>query len=498
MHPGVVTSGLASIFRSSPSPPASPNVQAHDAASASSVSMSTIATDPSPEPSRVDTLYATPSDPNYNPKFANDINIPIRKGWRSTMHFINKHSDGLRQATKQYVKSHVEFGGAMADYRGLHVRYNKLRCLEDTDEYIRRTNSGKDHFQTPRVRFVNYYTACHGVSKKPKQDKDRLAVTDSEQQILAPSSRSSFSQSRPSSPRISVEEFRDDGQIVHVSPTPVLEPPSPSEVDMPGLSLDRDVPVDSIEDRSDLETLDTRTTGDSSLDADAVSQILGSTHVQMPIWPPLPPEPAAPTSPNLAMHSDKHVQAALKKEHDRKMKQWKQEMKDRESTLADRKIVEDKIRKAAAKEIEKKQKADATKKESKKESKNKKKEIHAATVESVASASTAPSTSISRTTTNLSTIPTSPSITEPPFSPDTRSIAETAEDKTKEPKDKRFCVIPSKRPDGSRDETWVRVFMHGVDEVGAHCGLFFPNETYERLVGDVGSKIEEWVREQKA
>ncbi len=35
--------------------------------------------------------------------------------------------------------------------------------------------------------------------------------------------------------------------------------------------------------------------------------------------------------------------------------------------------------------------------------------------------------------------------------------------------------------------------MEGVDEVGAHCGLFFPGEHYERLVGDVGSRIVGWV-----
>jgi hypothetical protein len=34
-----------------------------------------------------------------------------------------------------------------------------------------------------------------------------------------------------------------------------------------------------------------------------------------------------------------------------------------------------------------------------------------------------------------------------------------------------------------------------MDEVAAHTGLFFVNETYERLVGDVGDRIEEWIRE---
>lgn len=45
------------------------------------------------------------------------------------------------------------------------------------------------------------------------------------------------------------------------------------------------------------------------------------------------------------------------------------------------------------------------------------------------------------------------------------------------------------------DPTWVRVNMAGVDEVGAHCGLFFPGPHYEPLVGDVGERIVSWVQE---
>jgi hypothetical protein len=37
--------------------------------------------------------------------------------------------------------------------------------------------------------------------------------------------------------------------------------------------------------------------------------------------------------------------------------------------------------------------------------------------------------------------------------------------------------------------------MKNMDEVTAHTSLFFMNETYERLVGDVGARIEEWIRE---
>ena len=67
---------------------------------------------------------------------------------------------------------------------------------------------------------------------------------------------------------------------------------------------------------------------------------------------------------------------------------------------------------------------------------------------------------------------------------------------TKHPRDKKFCVLPPKS-DGRPDPTWIRVFMEGVDEVGAHCGLFFIGQAYEQLVGDVGSRVEDWVREEE-
>jgi len=66
---------------------------------------------------------------------------------------------------------------------------------------------------------------------------------------------------------------------------------------------------------------------------------------------------------------------------------------------------------------------------------------------------------------------------------------------TKPKKLKKFCMLPPKDADGNKDPTWIRVFMENMDEVTAHTSLFFINETYEKLVGDVGARIEDWVRE---
>lgn len=64
--------------------------------------------------------------------------------------------------------------------------------------------------------------------------------------------------------------------------------------------------------------------------------------------------------------------------------------------------------------------------------------------------------------------------------------------KYKKKRERRFCILPRDKS----DKCWVKVEMKGVDEVGAHCGLFFVGEVYERLVGDVAARIEEWVGDE--
>ncbi|KKA27916.1 hypothetical protein TD95_004452 [Thielaviopsis punctulata] len=59
-------------------------------------------------------------------------------------------------------------------------------------------------------------------------------------------------------------------------------------------------------------------------------------------------------------------------------------------------------------------------------------------------------------------------------------------------KERKFCVLPKPRD----DQTWVKVPMNDVDEVGAHCGLFFPGRHYEALLGDVTIRIAGWVQEE--
>jgi hypothetical protein len=71
---------------------------------------------------------------------------------------------------------------------------------------------------------------------------------------------------------------------------------------------------------------------------------------------------------------------------------------------------------------------------------------------------------------------------------------EDREERKKRKRDRKFCLLPSADAAGQRDGAWARVYMVGVDEVGAHCGLFLAGKPhYEGLVAGVGERVREWV-----
>ena len=78
-----------------------------------------------------------------------------------------------------------------------------------------------------------------------------------------------------------------------------------------------------------------------------------------------------------------------------------------------------------------------------------------------------------------------------------RSDSAPSPPEEKPKRDRKFCMLPARNHDGQVDPCWVRVFMPGVDEVGAHCGLFFVDGgRYEWFVNDVAERIEGWVEER--
>lgn len=102
LHPGVVGSGIVSIFKPSPAVPPPPPF--------------------------------APAQPST---------------WSNTLRFLGKYYDNLPKASGKWLMSHLEFGQTLSDWKGLKNRYKKIVALEQ--------GQGSD-----RVRFVNYYSISLG------------------------------------------------------------------------------------------------------------------------------------------------------------------------------------------------------------------------------------------------------------------------------------------------------------------------------------------------
>ncbi|TKA69169.1 hypothetical protein B0A49_04614 [Cryomyces minteri] len=514
MHPGVIKSGLGSIFRPAPNVPSKvPAVDNQITSPGLSPTQSLARTDSNMTsmgmaltPSASDPLFSPqPMDPNYNAAFPNDVRLPVRKGWNSALHFIVKHSDGLTKATKQYVTSHVEFGGAMADYSGLKARYTKIRALEVEDEAVRRSVIDAPH--PPRRRFVNYYTASSGMPKRPKSPAPTLSEQheSGSTELLATRTQGttlSATNSRASSrsPRISVEEHRDDTiipqelqepqalvesdfEMNHLDPAPLSDHGSLSDVDVfINASEEPATIIGSALSTTSVQREPSPDARGSSLPKD--SPAFDVTHApaleKTSSLPPIPDVPPSPPSPDLTTYTDKDARKLAAKEHKRALKAHQTLINDHAKALRDRARLEEKRAKATQKEQDKRAKqAERGQRDRHKEAARRKATMN-------------PEIEIREQRRVMSDLSHASDKDDDSHTPSNSSTSAQPE---KKKRDKKFCMLPPKDAAGNRDPTWIRVFMEGVDEVGAHCGLFFVSETYERLMGDVGARIEEWIRE---
>ena len=524
MHPGVIASGLGSLFTSAPEAPAPvpegneveipPEQDARGSVSPAhfgSESGSTTRLMPMESTSTASiptissgSLDLPTKDPNYDPPFPNDVRLPQRTGWANALHFINKHSDGLAKATQAYVESHLEFGGAMADYKGLKIRYTSLRALEDLPAH-----------DPARTRFVNYYTASTGRPKKPKStpisriqtdEFDSSTVQNDEEtrrqslevaEIQSLSSNSRISAGMPDESTVTeggarVTEnnsfggdahFTDDGRtsessqdMEHVDPAPMTdEEPANS-----GSHAGPAAPQSTLAIEPSISTMD---------------------NLSPPGLPPIPPMPEEPPAFAPTTYADKDAQKLAEKDHARQVKAFQRAVKDRDKTISDRrkflekkgkdakkerekgfreeekekmKVMEKGEKERAKQEIEEKKRAEkARAKEEEEKKRIEKKQAKAEKQAQKKAASDAPS--LSKTSPMEAGLGNDGSISEKPK------------------RDKKFCMLPP-MINGKIDPCWERVFMPGVDEVGAHCGLFFVDgERYQRFVGNVADRIEAWV-----
>ncbi|ESZ93013.1 hypothetical protein SBOR_6584 [Sclerotinia borealis F-4128] len=487
LHPGVVVSGIGSLFRPAPDPPGSgkgslsptgpgsPSINGPLSTPSLTGTLSDSSTMYQGSDGQSMTSLATPppNDPYYNAPFPNDIRLAERKGFNNFLHFVNKHAEGvgakakfsgLTSATSQYFMSHLEFGGCLADYPGMMNRYSKLRALEDVDELTGRSNPVNQNQQSRR-RFINYYTASTGRLKKPKESVVGESLNDNVAASEAGMSNLSLDNSGNQSP-ISVEDTTLTSDNIDLADGIHVQQVEEQMEELGNSSGVRDDAPQSPE----MRHIDSMPIDDDIIEPIAVlphadeTEKTNTTTQRVPTEPPLPPIPDAPTEPqpiDLALYTDKDSRKIAEKEHKRVVKAYNQALKDRESALKDRRKLIEKREKKARQEEEKQLKAQE--KQSLKEDKEAEKRQ-------------------AKLNSKL---------------PKERESVQKAEktEKTEKPKkDKKFCMLPPESG-GKKDVCWVRVYMEGVDEVGAHCGLFFPGPQYESLVGNVGERIETWVKE---
>ncbi|KAK5111018.1 hypothetical protein LTR62_005393 [Meristemomyces frigidus] len=538
MHPGIVKSGLSSIFMPSE------ETQEDKYSSQLSPTVSNSAGTPITPSGHTDTFWDSQQpDPNFNPKFNNDVVLPVRKGWGSALHFISKHSDNIGAATKALVSSHMEFGGAMANFGELKARYGKVRALEETSDNIRSSVVGNG--QVPaRVRFVNYWTASTGRPKKVKAVAESSEVVEAAQAVMAHAENESPSHAAEHEDEESilvrgdaaalVEEHSDQGPMTELDP----EPHEASDEE------DWDDAAESLaignEHESDKPAGGAGEDSASTVSAGISRSTTTSTLQTLPPIPDLPPKPAPL---DVSYVTDQDTRKLVEKEHKRATQAYEQAVKDREKAIKDRAKLEAKQKSKAEKDVER-EKKNATKVEQKataerakqdeRRRKLEKKQLtkdltqseqeelrlakekrrmedegrrmrgerplaesegssiagHASDDDNELRGRSQDSTRETPLTSSTTTTSTSSNTLPPKVNPKLKPA--TKEDKPM--KDRKFCSLPPRDSNGELDPCWVRVFMPGVDEVGAHCGLFFVDERYERLVGDVAERVGGWTR----
>lgn len=456
-------------------------------------------------------------DPNFDPPFFNDVQFVDRGWWKNVAHFAKKHyNDGLFSSTYQHLTSHLEFGSCLADYPGMNNRYNKIRRLEDVDELRQGGSSGS---RVARVRFVNYYTVSTGI---PKEEPGKPKRADTHLRPEVPASRvSSRAGSGTSTPRISVSDYSDEERpqsMQLLDPVPCADSePEQDEVAEPHTSKNNSKGKTPTSANGEQATIDGSSEGqeNTGAEASASSGPNGQDDENDEFTndlPAIPDAPDAPEPPDFERFADKDARKQAEKEFKRIQKTYDQAVKNREKAIKERHKLVEKRRKKAQKEADKRTKDEEKRlaKEQKDATQKKAKELRA---ESDAEASAADASArkqvvtqaqaqaLERQLTDLALHDPDADLSSPPLSPEATTttthrgaVAEGEDEMKNSKKLRKFCMLPPKA-NGARDPCWVKVYMKGVDEVGAHCGLFFNGPHYEKLVGDVGGMIVGWVQE---
>lgn len=447
----------------------------------------------------------TTMDPTFDPPFFNDNPFRENPFFKRLTNFTNKHmSEGLINASAKHFLSHFEYGSCLADFPALKERYGRIRELEDVDElqgfaaagdYVHGDEKKQPYpaTSTPRVRFVNYYTLSSG---RKKQEKQHRGSTPGSESVDSPGPSLSYADTMSTMTTTSTASIASPGIPIEDRGQPI-EDTNLEKVQSAG-SIDA-----SLDDLSlcDPEPMDEPVPAEKESEKTADVPVKEEDNL-----PPLPELPAGPPeTPDFDQYTDKTVRKQVEKEHKRVRKAYDDAVKAHGKALQERRKLVEKRAKAARKEAKGKQDDDTRslqgddddtndqdKKQKEKKEKQKEKQKEEKEKQKV-----------KQEMKKEKQLAEKEKAKEEKRQKEERKRAKKEKAKEmpgdddqehKDKKRKKFCMLP-KRRDGGVDNTWVDVYMDDMDEVAAHCGLFFPGPHYDRLVGDVASRVVGWVEE---
>ncbi|EPS40837.1 hypothetical protein H072_5295 [Dactylellina haptotyla CBS 200.50] len=171
IHPGVVKSGLASLFKPADKPLPDPEIPGNYYSRTSVDSDDTTS------------IFSSSSGHSNNTFIPPSMSKPKKSAWQSGLDFWKKHQGGVRRAAIAYVNGHLEFSGALLDFNVMKRRYKQIKALDKPDIDDRRRllfggSTGDHAVFIPRVRFVNYYTVSTGRAKQERSKSHTRGVGD--------------------------------------------------------------------------------------------------------------------------------------------------------------------------------------------------------------------------------------------------------------------------------------------------------------------------------
>lgn len=461
-------------------------------------------------------------------------------------HFANKYrNENLIQAAARHIFSYLEFGSCLADPAGLEARYRNIRALEDVDDYQSGDVKPGSSQHMARVRFVNYYTLCTGRPKPPKETPKVGSPPPRTQIITSPEASFDLQQSSASSSSVELDfspnkmntedtnhiykrqespmpsitlEHRDtmgnskDHQILLDADAKILDARA-SNTTIKGNSFGEDESVTTDMNRLSIHSIEPTPIDEDIIAPPPQDTVSPTTEDQDPIasvesnngepkkvdadLPPLPDPPTAPELPDPSLYTDKEERKQVEREVKRIRRAHENAVKDHAKAVREREKLVEKRQKRAQKESEKafkeaaRQEKEALKESQKKEQKKEKD----AEKEQQRRASEREKQAQKELDGDEEYQQFKAEEEESQREAEAEAVAEARRLKSEKPRKlRKFCNLPTK---GGRveDPTWVDIYMADVDEVGAHCGLFFSGPHYEKLVGDVGNRIVGWVQD---